>query len=91
MSFWLRQLSWDSCELQFTLSKPAKPAAPSKWPWFDFPAQSNIWGARVDCPPRTALRAFTSIGSPKAVPVPWHSTAATASQSNRGRMRDFRG
>ena len=53
---------------------PAMPAADSRWPIFDF---TDPIAQRI-CPPPTrvnaSVRPAISIGSPRLVPVPWHST-----------------
>ena len=57
-------------EAKMTFISPAMPAAASRWPMFVFtePIQS---GSRRG--PNTAPMAPISIGSPRAVPVPWAS------------------
>mmetsp|Transcript_2326 Transcript_2326/g.6543 ORF Transcript_2326/g.6543 Transcript_2326/m.6543 type:complete len:248 (+) Transcript_2326:305-1048(+) len=53
------------------LMSPAVPAAASKWPMLVFALVFRIGAWRLD--PMTPRRAPTSMGSPRAVPVPWHS------------------
>mmetsp|Transcript_25203 Transcript_25203/g.64010 ORF Transcript_25203/g.64010 Transcript_25203/m.64010 type:complete len:227 (+) Transcript_25203:484-1164(+) len=53
------------------LMRPATPAAASRWPMFVFALVLRIGAWRFE--PMTPRRAPTSIGSPSAVPVPWHS------------------
>ena len=62
------------CKAKTTFNRPAIPAAASRWPRLVFtePIMSGRSAGRFA--PRTAARAWTSIGSPSRVPVPWAST-----------------
>mmetsp|Transcript_22746 Transcript_22746/g.65584 ORF Transcript_22746/g.65584 Transcript_22746/m.65584 type:complete len:206 (-) Transcript_22746:1868-2485(-) len=56
--------------IRIHLRSPAMPAPPSRWPMFDL----ELVRQRAKSRGSIALRrAPTSIGSPSAVPVPWHS------------------
>jgi hypothetical protein len=60
------------------LINPTMPAAISRCPMFVFADPSNIgFGRHYAC--TTCRRDPTSIGSPRAVPVPWHSTQFNSS------------
>mmetsp|Transcript_20037 Transcript_20037/g.62922 ORF Transcript_20037/g.62922 Transcript_20037/m.62922 type:complete len:221 (+) Transcript_20037:1017-1679(+) len=71
--------SWRQCALgghvpamsmRMHLSRPAMPAPPSRWPMLDL----ELVRQRAKSRGSMALRrAPTSMGSPSAVPVPWHS------------------
>lgn len=55
------------------LTKPAAPAPPSRCPKFDLDVVTIIVWASSPCVLYIRLKDPNSIGSPKAVPVPWHS------------------
>lgn len=63
------------------LINPSTPDALSVWATFVLTVPSKTGVARSDLP-NTARRAPSSIGSPSAVPVPWHSTNATSSSES---------
>mmetsp|Transcript_68744 Transcript_68744/g.182835 ORF Transcript_68744/g.182835 Transcript_68744/m.182835 type:complete len:240 (-) Transcript_68744:1047-1766(-) len=70
------------------LSTPAIPAADSKCAML---LLALVWGSGSSrSPSMTAMRAPTSMGSPSAVPVPWHSTQVMESGSIPANFRDHR-
>mmetsp|Transcript_103490 Transcript_103490/g.178318 ORF Transcript_103490/g.178318 Transcript_103490/m.178318 type:complete len:220 (+) Transcript_103490:9743-10402(+) len=78
----------DLCRLRTALITPAVPAPPSWCPMIVFTAPSTSGWMRLR--PRTARCAPTSIGSPRAVPVPWHSTYVTSSGVRPASLRAAR-
>jgi hypothetical protein len=57
------------------LNRPAVPAAPFRWPMFDFTEPSGIDPTGTPSLPNTSVSASTSTTSPTAVDVPCPSTS----------------
>ncbi len=60
------------------LITPATPAAACEWPMLDFTEPSSRGRSSGRSWPYVASSAWASIGSPRAVPVPWPSTTSTS-------------
>ena len=58
------------CNVSTVLMNPAMPAAASRWPMLVLTVPSAQGTSPL---PYTAASASNSIGSPRPVPVPWHS------------------
>mmetsp|Transcript_64912 Transcript_64912/g.115509 ORF Transcript_64912/g.115509 Transcript_64912/m.115509 type:complete len:314 (-) Transcript_64912:694-1635(-) len=68
--------AWPYWMARMALIIPATPAAPSRCPMVLFTAPSVRGCVRPG--PKTCLSAVNSMGSPRAVPVPWHSMKLTS-------------
>ena len=65
-------LSWRA---MVALNNPAVPAAPFRWPMFDFTDPSGIEPTGTPSAPKTSVSASSSTTSPTAVDVPCPSTS----------------
>mmetsp|Transcript_56903 Transcript_56903/g.161536 ORF Transcript_56903/g.161536 Transcript_56903/m.161536 type:complete len:226 (+) Transcript_56903:1239-1916(+) len=61
-----------------TLMTPEMPALASMWARFAFTVVNRIGFVSTRKPSMAARNAPTSMGSPRAVPVPWHSKQSTS-------------